>query len=257
MDDILLLVNIGNTATTIAAARGRRIAYMRRLRTDPGPDAAAVRATIMEVVRGRRVGGAVICSVVPARTGRWRRAIVAGCRVMPLIVSHRLNLGLRLKYPRPETLGADRLANICAAAARWAPPLIIIDAGTATTFDVINRKGEFVGGAIAPGPAALTDYMADRTALLPRIKWPARCGRIGRSTRAAMAVGAGAGYRGMLQSICDHLASAAGGRDVRIILTGGFAARLKRVPGFRTMVRPALTLEGLERLYSLNRCKAR
>lgn len=257
MNDTLLLVNIGNTTTSVALAAGSLIERVRRLPTNPPATDGVIRAAIRHITGVRHIAGAVLCSVVPARSRPWQRIINSEAHVMPLLVSHRLKLGVRLNYPRPATLGADRLANICAAADRRPPPLIIIDVGTATTFDVVNRKGEFVGGAIAPGPAVMADYMADRTALLPRIKWPARVPLIGRTTRAAMAVGAGAGYRGMLKTICIRLASAIGEKTPGMILTGGYSTRFAGGLGLRVQVRPLLTLEGLIRIYALNRIHAR
>jgi type III pantothenate kinase len=204
------------------------------------------------LVWGQKVTGAVLCSVVPKRDQIWRRTLRALYGVKPLEVSHKIKLGVKIAYPRPATIGADRLANASAAVAAFGCPVIVIDFGTALTFDVVSAAGAYIGGVIAPGPALMTDYLAERTALLPRINLVGRYGRIGKSTVEAMRIGARVGYRGMVREILNHLCSRTRPQP-KLVATGGYAALVLRGFDCAIPVAPNLTLEGLIRIHKLNR----
>jgi type III pantothenate kinase len=109
--------------------------------------------------------------------------------------------GIGIDYPRPETIGPDRLANAMAARARFGAPVVVLDFGTAVTLDVVNRRGDYTGGVIAPGLSAMTDYLHEKTALLPPIHIREVRRAIGRSTEEAMLVGAVHGYRGLIREL--------------------------------------------------------
>jgi len=172
--------------------------------------------------------------------------------VEPLLVHHRLRLGVGVDYPKPSTIGADRLANACAACDLFGSPVIVADFGTAVTFDVIARGGTYVGGVIAPGLSMMTDYLAEKTALLPRVKLRGRCPGVGRSTAGAMRIGARVGYRGMVVEIVKHVKEAMGETDVALCATGGFARWALQGSDMPFHFRPDLTLYGLGRIYELN-----
>lgn len=246
----ILLVDIGNTSVALAVARGRRTG--RPLRVGTADEGRAGAASAVRRVLGQvRVEGAVLSSVVPARTGVWRHAISTEAGVRPLLVAHALCFGFRIDYPRPETIGADRLVNACAAVARYGTPVVAIDAGTATTFDVVDRRGCFIGGIIVPGPRLMLDYLADRTALLPRLGLPpAVKGIVGRSTREAMEFGARAGYTGLVKEIVARLGRKLG-RGARFCATGGDGGWA--VDGLGITYEPDLTFQGLAAIWQLNR----
>jgi type III pantothenate kinase len=168
-------------------------------------------------------------------------------------VNHRLRLGVTIAYPHPATIGADRLANASAAAAFYGVPVIVADFGTALTFDIVSRRGAYIGGVIAPGLPLMTDYLAERTALLPHIALEGRLQRIGRSTVAAMRIGALVGYRGMVREIVAHIQRGMSERQVTLVATGGYAARALRGIGFPITIDPDLTLKGLIHIRSLNK----
>jgi len=171
----------------------------------------------------------------------------------PLIVGPRLRLGFRIDYPNPKTIGADRLANVCAAANERGGGAIIVDTGTATTFNVLTRDMRFIGGAIAPGVAAFSNYLSERTALLPKINpLRGRCPRIGRSTKGALRLGLQAGYRGMLSEIVGALRAVVGA-GARVLVTGGFARRARFGREVAVRADPLLTLRGMAWAYELNR----
>lgn len=259
MKPALLLADMGNTSVTLGLAQAGRISRVRRLPTGSArpPEIAAALA---ELVRGRRVAGAVLCSVVPARTPEWLRALQDAAGAPPLVVSHRLALGLRLDYSHPASIGADRLANACGAARRYGWPVVVADFGTALTFDVV-ADGAYQGGLIVPGVPLMTEYLAEKTALLPRLRLDryrgaAPAGRagpaIGKSTRQAMAIGARLGYLGMVREIFTRLRQALPGRAPRLCATGGYAAWVLRGSGLPVRFDPHLTLYGLARIHELN-----
>jgi type III pantothenate kinase len=162
-------------------------------------------------------------------------------------------MSVTVDYPHPETIGADRLANAVAGWERYHAPVIVADFGTALTFDVITGDGRYIGGVIAPGLPLMTDYLAERTALLPHIELGGRYHAVGRSTREAMQIGAIVGYRGMVREIFDHVKAGLNDPGVRLCATGGYAARA--VSGLKVPVEvlPKLTLDGLVLMHEMNR----
>ena len=248
----ILLIDAGNTSTTLAWYDGGRVREIGRVSTAERRP-ATVRRAVRRLLGGRGVDAAVLCSVVPAVVPLWRQVLRALGVPRPLVVSHRLQLGVRIDYPRPETIGADRLANAAGAVARYGAPVIVVDFGTATTFDVVSRVRGYVGGIIAPGLNLMFDYLAERTALLPHIRPAAARGRVGRSTRAAMQLGAQWGYRGMVREILAQVQRSAGERDARLVATGGQAAWVLRGARLGLRLDRTLTLFGLARIYELNK----
>jgi type III pantothenate kinase len=247
-----LVIKIGNTSSVAALYKAGRLSRSSRL-LRRGQSAAAIRACILSVVGPQRVDRTAVCSVVPDLTGAWLAAARKVTNGDLLEVSADLKLGTDLRrYPRPRTLGADRIANLVALAARGLFPAIVIDFGTATVFDVINSRGEFIGGVIAPGLPVMTEYLAERTAQLPRIEAGGACGSIGLNTRGAMQIGATVGYRGMVREILAHLAKSAGTGQPHICATGGYAALALKRMSLPCTREPNLTLKGVGRILDLN-----
>jgi type III pantothenate kinase len=154
-------------------------------------------------------------------------------------------VGLGVDYPRPETIGADRLANALAAKQHFGAPVLVVDFGTAVTFDVVNTRGDYVGGIIAPGLSAMTDYLHERTALLPRVEIRAVRRYVGRSTEEAMRIGAVHGYRGLVRELIAGVRAEMGVEQLPVVATGGYAGLVARgLPEIKA-VDPGLTLEGL------------
>jgi type III pantothenate kinase len=154
-----------------------------------------------------------------------------------------------IDYPNPETIGPDRLANAVAATHRFGAPVLVVDFGTAVTFDVVDRSRNYIGGIIAPGLAAMTDYLHEKTALLPRIKIREIKSPVGRSTEHAMLVGAVHGYRSLIRGLVMELKHELNARRLPVVATGGYgrliAAKLPEI----TAVDPLLTLEGLRLIW--------
>jgi type III pantothenate kinase len=233
----MLLIDISNTFTKVAVAHGPRIGRPSHL---PTPSLCA--ADIRKLRDRTGAQSAVVASVVPAATARMRSALPK----RTIFVGHRFAGGLRLRYPRPDTIGADRIANAVACLALHPPPAVVVDFGTAVTFDVLDADGAYVGGVIAPGLNALAEYLHTRTALLPRItlRQPARV--VGRSTREAMLSGAIHGYRGLVAEILLCIREEEfGGRVPFVVATGGDARLIARALPLFDRVEPGLTLRGL------------
>lgn len=245
-----LVVDIGNTSTTFARVVGERVSGVQRL-----PSGTATRARIEAAVgalAARGLDGAIVGSVVPRRVAVWRAAIRRVLGRAPLVLTHRLKLGVRIEYPKPASIGADRLANASGAVQRYGAPVIVADFGTALTFDVISADAAYVGGVIAPGLPFVTDYLAEKTALLPHIKLRGRYGRVGKSTTGAMRIGAKVGYRGMVREITAHLCEGGAAAGMSLCATGGFAAWALEGIELPFVIDPHLTLRGLGRIWELN-----
>ena len=245
---MVLLIDIGNTHTHIGLAGGDRVVRQTEVRTRDWWTGRAGRELGRWVGRCR-IEGAVLASVVPRVTPRVRAAVRGRWGLRPLELTAATLRGLELDYPRPETIGADRLANAVAARHRFGAPVVVVDFGTAVTFDVVDGRGCYVGGVIAPGLAAMTEYLHERTALLPRIRLR-RCTRVvGRSTEEAMLAGAYYGYPGLVEAILEGIRKELRVRRLPVVVTGGYAelmaGRIRRVRA----VCPDLTLEGLRLIW--------
>lgn len=240
----VLLLDIGNTHTHVGLVEGRHVRRRPDLPTRAWLDGTA-RAKLQAVVGPASVAAAALCSVVPQATPPARRLLSRLWQVRPFELTAATLRGLALDYPRPETLGADRLANALAAYHRFGAPVIAVDFGTAVTLDVVDRRGRFIGGVIAPGAAALTDYLHEKTARLPRIALRHTRAVMGRSTMQAMRIGAVRGYVALVRSLLADLKRSLGVRRVPVVATGGYAAWIARQVPEITAVVPGLTLEGL------------
>jgi type III pantothenate kinase len=157
-------------------------------------------------------------------------------------------------YPQPSSIGADRLANAAAVAALYGCPAVVVDFGTAVTFDVVSADRSYIGGVIAPGLESMTNYLYMRTALLPKLALSEPRRAVGRSTKGAMMSGAIFGYRGLVKEILAKIgAEAFGNKKTRVIATGGYARLIAAHLPQIDAVHPNLTLEGLRIIGNLNR----
>jgi type III pantothenate kinase len=233
-----LLIDVSNSFVKLAPSTTERIGKTIRL-----PTSKLTIAAIRELLRTRKARTVVVSSVVPNKNKTITRG-VGSARV--LFLSPRLDLGVGIDYPQPRSIGADRLANAVAVAHLYGTPAIVVDFGTAVTFDVVSAKGDYVGGVIAPGLEAMTSYLYQRTALLPKLSLREPRRAIGKTTRDAMMSGAVFGYRGLVREILERLcAENFPGRKPRIVATGGYANLIARKLSQIQAVHPNLTLEGL------------
>ena len=241
---MILLFDIGNTNTHLGLADRRRVVRQSNIPT-AGWFSGAAAKQVRQFLGRRQPDGAALCSVVPAATLFACQAIRQSCQLRPFELTHRTLRGVGIDYPKPETIGEDRLANAVAARHHFGSPVVVLDFGTAVTFDVVNRRGNYVGGIIAPGLAAMTDYLHEKTALLPRIKIREIRTGIGRSTGEAMLVGAVHGYRGLVRELIMELKRELKVKRLPVVATGGYAQLMASKLPEITAVDPNLTLEGL------------
>ncbi len=233
-----LLVDVSNSFTKIAFASTEKLGATQRI---PTPDLEV--DSLGKILRARAVKRIVVCSVVPKKDALIRKA--AG-KTPVTFVTAKSSLGVGVDYPDPRTIGADRLANAAAVAALYGCPAVVVDFGTAVTFDVVSAERCYVGGVIAPGLEAMTSYLYNRTALLPELTLAEPRAAVGKSTRAAMMSGAVFGYRGLVKEILAKIAAEAfGKRKAQVVATGGYARLIAQKMPEIDAVHPHLTLEGL------------
>jgi type III pantothenate kinase len=240
-----LLIDVSNSFVKLAFATKEKIGNTTRIATSKLTGAA-----LRRVLRGHQVQAIVVSSVVPKRN----RTIKAAAGSTPvLFLNSKLDLGVGVDYPKPRSIGADRLANAAAVTQLYGAPAIVVDFGTAVTFDVVSAGGNYVGGVIAPGLEVMTNYLYQRTALLPKLTLREPPRAIGKTTRDAMMSGAVFGYRGLVREIVARLTEENFPRKKpRIIATGGYAQLIaNKLPEIEA-VYPNLTLEGLRIIANRN-----
>jgi type III pantothenate kinase len=240
-----LLIDISNSFTKLALSSKTNIRRRQRIATWQF-DARFLR----RFANRKKIDMLVVCSVVPKKNREVQKGVG---KTKVLWLNSRRKLGVGIDYPRPKSIGADRLANAAAVAAIYGCPAIVVDFGTAVTFDIVSEEKKYIGGVIAPGLEAMTNFLYQRTALLPQLslKEPRRA--IGRSTVEAMRSGAVFGYRGLVREIIARIkAERFPRRKVHLIATGGYAELISaRLPEIDAVHRD-LTLEGLRIVANLN-----
>lgn len=249
---MLLVIDIGNTSITFGFFEGKRLLRHWRLFTHLATLKNIQRSLSKNISRcEKEIEGACISSVVPRLNPAIKKTIKNLFCCPALFVSSK-NAGIKIRNYDPREVGADRLVNAVAGLKKYGKPLIIVDFGTATTFDYVNGKGEYAGGAISPGIELASRALFQMTAKLPlvRIRKPGRV--LGQKTRESMQSGLFHGYVGLI----DHLVSAIGketGSAPKVIATGGLAPLIAPSTGTISKVEPGLTLEGLRIIWEKNR----
>jgi type III pantothenate kinase len=241
---MILLFDIGNTNTHLGLANSRRLVKQADIPTTAWLNKTAEKL-VVKFIGGARLEGAALCSVVPRATPLVCRMTRCRWHLPCLELTPETLCGVGIDYPQPQTIGPDRLANAVAAHHRFGAPVVVVDFGTAVTFDVVDRAGNYVGGIIAPGLAVMTDYLHEKTALLPRIRIREVKSPIGKSTEQAMLVGAVHGYRGLIRELIIELKRELKVRRLPVVATGGYAQLIASKLPEITAVDPLLTLEGL------------
>lgn len=253
---MLLAIDAGNTSIKLAVFKGDELLAHWRLPSDLarasdeyGSDARALfqRAEI----DSKDLEAIVIASVVPALDLTLKRMAEAYFGLTPLFVDHTTRTGLKILYDSPSDLGADRIVDAVAAINKYGAPCIVMDFGTATTFNAISAGGEFLGGAISPGLLTCSEALFSRAAKLPRIDFERPAKVIGSSTILAMQSGIYHGYAGLVDGILKRMIAEMDGRP-RVIATGGLARVIASASQHIEQVDETLTLDGLRFVYQLN-----
>jgi len=241
---MILLFDIGNTNTHLGLANQKRVFKQANVPTSAWFNGTA-KAGVLKFIGQNNLVGAATCSVVPRATPLVCKAVRELWKLKCLKLTPKTLRGVGIDYPRPATIGPDRLANAVAALHHFGAPSVVVDFGTAVTFDVVNPSGNYAGGIIAPGLAAMTEYLHEKTALLPRIRIREMRSVIGKSTEQAMLVGAVHGYRGLIRELLLELKRELNTRQLPVVATGGYAKLIASKLPEITAVDPLLTLEGL------------
>lgn len=238
---IWLLIDNSNTRTKLALGNADGLLPWRAVL----PTAKISLASLEGLLRDVSFDAVIVCSVVPAKAAVLKSYFDGKS---PLhFLDAQSPLGMAVDYPQPSQIGADRLANAAGVLSRHGAPAIIIDFGTAVTFDVISAAPAYCGGVIAPGLGAMSGYLSQKTALLPVIELAEPASAIGKSTVHAMQVGAVFGYRGLVKEILARICEELPG-DPRIVATGGDAALIAQGVPQIVAVDPDLTLDGLRQV---------
>ncbi len=240
-----LLVDISNSYTKLAFASITRLSAPVRIATTKLSS-----GLIAGLLRRQKIRKIVVSSVVPEKNP----AILKGARKVDVIwLDSTLKLGLTIDYPKPKSIGADRLANAVAVTELYGFPAIVVDFGTAVTFDIVSGERKYIGGVIAPGLEAITNFLYQRTALLPKISLKEPRSVVGKSTSEAMLSGAVIGYRGLVREILMRIkAEHFPRKKLYVVGTGGYARLIARELPEIGAIRPHLTLEGLRIIANLN-----
>jgi type III pantothenate kinase len=241
-----LLIDISNSYAKLAFASRDRVSNPARM-----PSSEVSSSMVAEFLRRRQVNKVVVSSVVPTKNSAISKA--ARNKAQVLWLDWKLRLGVTIEYPKPQSIGADRLANAAAVADLYGCPSIVVDFGTAVTFDVVSARRRYIGGVIAPGLEAMTNFLFQRTALLPRLSLKEPHRAVGKSTVEAMRSGAVFGYRGLVREILARIkAEQFSRKKVTVVATGGYAGLVASQLPEVAVVHPHLTLEGLRIVGNLN-----
>jgi type III pantothenate kinase len=241
-----LVIDVSNSYAKLAFASRDRVSNPVRI-----PTSALSSKVVAEFLKRRQVKKLVVSSVVPKKNSAISKAVQNKAQVLWL--DWKLKLGITVDYPKPESIGADRLANAAAVADLYGCPAIVVDFGTAVTFDVVSSERSYIGGVIAPGLEAMTNYLYQRTALLPRLSLKEPHRAVGKSTVEAMRAGAIFGYRGLVREILARIrAEQFSRKKIAVVATGGYARLVAGQLPEVGMIHPHLTLEGLRIVGNLN-----
>jgi len=256
---MLLTVDIGNTNINIGVFDGSKLKGTWKVATGVHrmPDEYAsllLNLFDRQGIDASQITGAILCSVVPPLVGVFEEVCRRYLKVLPLVVESGVKTGVRICLDNPREVGADRVVNAVAAHQMYGGSVIVIDLGTATTFDAVSEDGDYLGGAIAPGIAIATEALFTRTAALPRVELTHPKRAVGRSTVAAMQSGIVFGYAGLIEGIVTRIQQEMGGK-AKVVATGGYAELLARETPVIEVVNPDLTLIGLRLIYEMNKVK--
>lgn len=254
---MILVMDIGNTNIVLGLYEGKELLHHWRLSTNRSATVDEYGMIIDNLFRHvhvsvEEVRDIVVSSVVPQIMNTIEALCAKYLKKEPLIVGPGLRTGLNIRYENPKEVGADRIVNAIAAIELYGPPLIVVDFGTATTFDYIDEKGRYMGGAIAPGIGISTEALYQRAAKLPRIDLVKPKSTVGRNSVASMQAGIIYGFAGQVDGIVTRMREEFES-GARVIATGGLAELISGESRTIEVVNPLLTLQGLQMIYERNR----
>lgn len=260
MEDILLVIDIGNTNIVLGIFKDDELIFEWRISTDLHKTSDEYALTLRQAleysnVKKSDIKEAIIGSVVPNLMPTIPKAVKKYLGIEPLIVDENIKTGIVNKYASPREVGVDRIINAVSACKKYSTPVIIVDIGTAITFDYISENKEYLGGAIAPGIAISSEALFMKTAKLPKIEIEMPDKVIGDSTVKSMQSGVVFGFIGLIDYIIEKILEEKNKTkdEVTIIATGGFSYLIAKQSKYITIIDKLITLDGLKIINDLNR----
>jgi type III pantothenate kinase len=253
---VILVVDVGNTNIVLGLYQERMLTHHWRLSTNRSSTVDEYGVLISNLfqlagVRAEQMKGVILSCVVPPLMNTLEQLFVKYVGIEALVVGPGIKTGLNIRYENPKEVGADRIVNAVAGIEQYGTPLVVVDFGTATTFDYIDASGAYLGGAIVPGIGISTEALYQKAAKLPRIELTKPKTVIGRNTVTAMQAGIIFGYAGQVDGIVRRICKEFNVQP-RVIATGGLAELIAGETETIEKVDPLLTLEGLRIVYERN-----
>jgi len=254
---MLLAVDIGNTNITFGIFEDEQLRATWRMATNVNQMADEYAALLLNLLHHQGLDASDIkeiafCGVVPPLQSTFEELFQRYFHISPLVIGPGVKTGVRIRQDNPREVGTDRIVNAAAAHHLYKGSVIIVDLGTATTFDTVSKEGDHLGGAIAPGIATAAEALFARTSALPRIELVHPKHAIGTNTIAAMQSGVVFGYVGLIEGIVSRIQQELG-EKATVVATGGYAELIARETTVIDEVNPNLTLVGLRLIYLMNK----
>ena len=258
---MIICLDVGNTNIKYAVYEGDKLILSFRIATEHKKTSDEYGGQLISILENRHIHadditGGIISSVVPPLDYTLENMCRTYLNIKPLLLAPGLKTGMNLRVDNAKEVGADRVVNNVAAVRKYGYPLIIIDFGTATTFNVIDCKGEFIGGVIAPGIKGSLDSLVNGTAKLPRVEIERPSKVIGKNTVTNMQSGIVYGFSGLVAYIVRKIKQELKDDSVKTVATGGFSEVIASEISSIDYVDKLLTLDGLKYLYDLNSAEA-
>jgi type III pantothenate kinase len=254
---MLLAIDIGNTSTTLGIFDGEELRATWHLATGVHRMSDEYAALLFNLLRQQGldttdVKAVALCSVVPPLISTFEELFKRYFNIEPLVVGAGVKTGVRIRMDNPREVGADRIADAAAAHHLYGGPVIIVDLGTATTFGIISKDGDYIGGIIATGIATAAEALFTRTAQLPRVELAPPKRVIGTNTVAAIQSGIIYGYASLVEGMLARIQKELGVK-AKVVATGGYAKLIAKETAAIDVVNPDLTLIGLRLIYEMNK----
>lgn len=254
---MLLAIDIGNTSTTLGVFEGEELRATWHVATSIHRMADEYAALLLNLLHQQGmdtsdIEAVALCNVVPPLTTTFVDFSQRYFHTTPLVVGAGVKTGVRIRMDNPREVGADRIADAAAAHHLYGCPVIIIDLGTATTFGIVSKEGDYIGGIIATGIATAAEALFTRTAQLPRVELAHPKHVIGTNTVAAVQSGIIYGYASLVEGMLTRIQKELG-EKAKVVATGGYAELIAKETKVIDAVNPDLTLVGLRLIYEMNK----